>query len=77
VMKRIQSGRRRAAAPPTTGGRTPHPLVLALVMGVVALMTACGDNDNGQEDTLFTGLSGLAILALAVWFVLRAVKKRR
>jgi hypothetical protein len=77
MMKPIQPGRRRAAAPPTSGGRTARPLAVTLIVGMLALMTACGDNENGQEDTLFTGLSGLVILALVVWLVLRAVKKRR
>lgn len=78
-MEPIQPGRRGTAARPTSGGRTARALVVLLTFGVLVLtlMTACGDNGNGEGDTLLTGLSGLVILVLVVWLVARAVKKRR
>lgn len=40
-------------------------------------LAACGDDDGeGGEDTLLTGFSGVVILALVVWFVVRTMKKR-
>lgn len=75
-MKPPEPGRREAAVPSTSGGRGPT-LVAALMPEALALMTACGENGNGGEDTLLTGLSGLVILVLVVWLVVRAVKKRR
>ena len=39
-------------------------------------MTACGNDDNGNEDTLFTGFSGVIILVLIVWFVMRKARNR-
>lgn len=51
---------------------------LPIWMGAVLMMLgACGDDDGGNEDTLFTGLSGLIIVALIIWFVARTIRNRR
>ena len=42
----------------------------------MALLAACGDEGNGNEDTLFTGFSGLVIVVIAAFFIFRAMKKR-
>ena len=44
----------------------------------MALLTACGDDDGGggNEDTLLTGLSGVIIFGLVIWFVVRKAKSR-
>jgi LPXTG-motif cell wall-anchored protein len=39
------------------------------------LFAACGD-DGGDEDSLFTGLSGVIIVALVIWFVVRRRNRR-
>lgn len=43
---------------------------------VLVGLAACGEDDNGNGDTLLTGFSGVVVLALVVWLVVRAVKKR-
>jgi hypothetical protein len=47
------------------------------ILVLLAFLTACGENGNGEEDTLLTGLSGVVIVVLVAWFLVRAVKKRR
>jgi hypothetical protein len=47
------------------------------LVAMVTLTTACGEDGDGNEDTLFTGLSGVVIFVLVLWLVLRAVKRRR
>jgi len=42
---------------------------------LLLFMTACGNDDNGNEDTLFTGFSGVIILVLVVWFFARRSRK--
>lgn len=49
----------------------------ALSLFLMALFTACGDDGEGNEDTLLTGFSGFVILCLAIFFVYRWAKKRR
>lgn len=39
-------------------------------------LAACGDNGDGNEDTLLTGLSGFVILCIVVYVIYRAVKSR-
>jgi len=48
-------------------------VALAAVMGMLA---ACGDDENGNEDTLLTGFSGLVILIIVIWVIARVIKKR-
>ena len=48
---------------------------LTLWAALMLLLTACGD-DNGNNDTLFTGFSGFVILVIAGVFIYRAMKKR-
>lgn len=59
------------------GRRSVPALAGALLPVVLAFMSACGDNGNGEEDTLLTGLSGVVIFALVVWLVIRTVRQRR
>ena len=40
------------------------------------LLVACGGDEQGNDDTLFTGLSGVIILGLAIFFIMRAMKRR-
>jgi hypothetical protein len=55
-------------------GRLAAWPVLAAAMLTAA---ACGDDGSGgNEDTLFTGLSGVVILGAAVWFILRKIRSR-
>ncbi len=51
---------------------------LCAVTAVMLLfLGACGGNDgNGNEDTLLTGLSGVVILALVIYFVVRSRRNR-
>lgn len=49
----------------------------ALSLFLMAVLTACGDDGEGNEDTLLTGFSGFVILCLVVFFVYRWAKKRR
>lgn len=45
--------------------------------GISMLAAACGeDGEGGDNDTLLTGLSGLIILIIAVWLIVRALNKR-
>jgi hypothetical protein len=52
-------------------------LQLIWIPAALLFMTACGndDNGNGNEDTLFTGFSGVVILVLIVWFLVRRSRK--
>lgn len=49
-------------------------MLWAAVMG---WLVACGDDGNGDNDTLLTGLSGVVILVLVLWGISRAVRKHR
>lgn len=46
------------------------------IPAVFLLLSACGGDDDGGEDTLLTGLSGVVILALVVWLIVRSMRKR-
>lgn len=48
-------------------------LLWAAVMGFLA---ACGEDGDGDNDTLLTGVSGVVILVLVIWGISRAVRKR-
>lgn len=48
----------------------------ALLASVLLALAACGDNDNGNEDGLLTGFSGVVIVALVIWLVVRSRRKR-
>ncbi len=45
-----------------------------LLLGML-FMAACGNDDNGNGDTIFTGFSGVVILVLIVWFFARRTRK--
>ena len=48
-----------------------------VVLGTILIVfVGCGGDDNGNDDTLLTGISGVVIAAIAIWFVVRAMKKR-
>lgn len=48
-----------------------------ILMAMVLLsLAACGTDDNADGDTLFTGLSSVVLLGLAIWLFVRAVRKR-
>jgi len=50
---------------------------LIWIPSVLLLLSACGDDNNGGNgDTLFTGFSGVIILVLIVWFVMRRTRSR-
>lgn len=48
-----------------------------MLTALLLFLSACGEDGEGNEDTIFTGLSGVVILIIVVWLVMRAVKKRR
>lgn len=39
-------------------------------------LSACGDDGEGNGDTLLTGFSGFVILCIVVYVIYRAVKSR-
>ena len=50
--------------------------VLIWIPTVLLFLSACGGDDNGDEDTLLTGFSGVIILAIVVWLIVRSMRKR-
>lgn len=53
---------------------TPAKLLLCL-SSVLLLLSACGDED-GDNDSIWTGLSGLVIAIIVGVVILRAVRKK-
>ena len=52
-------------------------LQLLWIPAALLFLASCGNDDNGgNEDTLFTGFSGVIILVLIVWFVMRKARNR-
>ena len=51
-------------------------LQLLWIPAALLFLSACGNDDNGNGDTLFTGFSGFVILVLIVWFVMRKARNR-
>lgn len=51
-------------------------MVVTVWVALMALLVACGNDGNGNEDTLLTGFSGVVILAIVVVLLVRAMKKR-
>ena len=49
---------------------------LAVPGVLLLLLAACGNDENGNEDTLLTGFSGLVILAIVIWLVVRMARNR-
>jgi hypothetical protein len=45
-------------------------------VGLALVVGACGDDGDGNDDTLLTGLSGVVILVIVVWLIVRALRKR-
>ena len=54
--------------------KRPQIWILPVLLLCMGLMAACG-GDNGNDDTLFTGFSGVIILVLVVWFFARRSRK--
>lgn len=54
-----------------------HPHLTAAAVGLAVLLTACGDDNGGENDTLWTGLSGLVIFALIAWAAITIIRRRR
>lgn len=53
------------------------PALYRLAPALLLLLAACGDEDGeGNGDTLLTGFSGLVILIIVVWLLLRAFRSR-
>jgi hypothetical protein len=50
--------------------------MLIWIPAVLLFLSACGGDDNGEGDTLLTGLSGVVILAIVVWLIVRSMRKR-
>ena len=50
-------------------------LQLLWIPAALLFLSACGNDDGGNEDTLFTGFSGVVILVLIVWFFARRTRK--
>lgn len=50
--------------------------VKILAPGVLLLLAACGNDETGNEDTLLTGFSGVVILAVVIWLVVRMARNR-
>jgi len=53
------------------------PVTVWAVPLLFCLLAACGDDGEGNNDTLFTGLSGVVIFFIVIWLVFRAINKRR
>jgi hypothetical protein len=51
-------------------------MLITLWTAAMLLLVACGNDNKGNDDTLLTGFSGFIILVIAVFFVVRAMKKR-
>ena len=52
-------------------------VIWLLLLAVPALLGACGGDGNGNDDTIWTGLSGVVIVIVIVWFVLRGMRKKK
>lgn len=44
---------------------------------VAILLAACGDDDNGNRDNIWTGVSGVVIFLLIVWALVAVIRKNR
>lgn len=47
-----------------------------LMAMVLFSLAACGNDDNGDGDSLFTGLSSVVILGFVIWLFVHAARKR-
>lgn len=50
------------------------PALAAYLLLIANVLVACGD--EGNNDSLLTGISGFVILLLILWFVSRRAKNR-
>jgi LPXTG-motif cell wall-anchored protein len=51
----------------------------ALLVTVLLLLVACSDggpDSTGNNDTVFTGLSGIVVLGILIWLVVRHFNKK-
>lgn len=51
-------------------------LKFVVAPSALLLLAACGNDENGNQDTLLTGFSGLVILAIVIWLVVRMARNR-
>ena len=62
-----------------TETKTYARLWCAMAAVATLFLSACDDggpDSDGNNDTLFTGLSGIIILGVVIWLIWRAMKKR-
>lgn len=50
--------------------------LFAIATLIMVLLGACGGDGDGDEDTLLTGLSGVVIVGLVIFFVIRSRKNK-
>lgn len=48
-----------------------------LLSSLLLLLAACGEDGDGNNDTIWTGISGLVIVIIIGAIILRAMSKRR
>lgn len=52
----------------------------ALWASLLLLFAACSDggpDSVGNNDTIFTGVSGVILLGVAIWFLVRYLRKKK
>lgn len=50
----------------------------AALVAVLVLLGGCGEDTEGDDlPNLLTGLSGVIIVAVVVWLIVRAMRRRR
>lgn len=49
---------------------------MSAVLVLLVLLAACGENGDGNGDTILTGFSGVLIFGVVAWVVYRYVKGR-
>lgn len=48
----------------------------AALAAALVFLTACGEDANGNGDTLLTGLSGFIIFVIVVWLIVRWMSRQ-
>ena len=49
---------------------------MSVALALLVLLAACGENGDGNTDSILTGFSGVLIFGLIVWIVYRLVRSR-
>ena len=70
-----RSARRRPKTVKPERGSMDARVNIAVTTILLALV-ACGENENGNEDTFLTGFSGVVIFGIVIWLIVRALRKR-